>query len=643
MSFPATDRDGAAPERRGRVTDPLPEIKVILLEADPSAAERASRSLLASRRRRFAVRRAGTIEQALELLPDGAFGVVLVGVGPPPEAALEQIARLAVVAGNVPVIAIGDLPEDAIAVEAIRHGAEDYLLRRDALYPALPRILEYAAERRVMAERCRGLTERRTEAEALLSTVLEIVDVPTAIVDEGDRFVAVNPAFARAFGWSLAEMSGRPVRDLLRTGASHTGSDPLLCRDGAEIPVAVTVAAVPVAWRRWRVATFRPDALTGPGDPEAFERRFAELFGQRPGRMVAGRLQMIRLDKVRDTLGECWESRAERVLAFAESVIRARLSSEDMLARNRDGEFIVCFSRLTEEEAWFKAQAIEREIRARLIGEADDSCLADVVLETHAVEIEPEEAARPADIADLITAKLAREAERLRRDANRTLMRVFERCTLAPRPVLTAAGDPAPMAFAEFDAETRAQLGRVLLAAADEGPRLQSEIDMLRLGRAAAALYRGVGRDPGGMLIVEVSFGTLYGRTSREKYLSICRRLSEPVRHALVLCVCGIPANILPSRVTELMSALRPFARGRMVRLASPQLGNIGLRDSQVGLVALPSAVLDATVRHGGSALEKLLGELRLAGARLLADGAATRAEAAALARRVAADLVALD
>src|SRR5690606_39420264 len=56
--------------------------------------------------------------------------------------------------------------------------------------------------------------------------------------------------------------------------------------------------------------------------------------------------------------------------------------------------------------------------------------------------------------------------------------------------------------------------------------------------------------------------------------LSICRRLSEPVRHALVLCVCGIPANILPSRVTELMSALRPFARGRMVRLASPQLGN---------------------------------------------------------------------
>ena len=83
----------------------------------------------------------------------------------------------------------------------------------------------------------------------------------------------------------------------------------------------------------------------------------------------AGKIQLVHLAEIRETVGEHWQRYADRALDLAQIVLRERLTSRDVYTRHGDDAFIVIFRDLDEPEAEAAAAAITKEICDRLFND----------------------------------------------------------------------------------------------------------------------------------------------------------------------------------------------------------------------------------------------------------------------------------
>ncbi|MBI4800876.1 MAG: response regulator [Desulfarculus sp.] len=179
------------------------------------------------------------LSQALELLDGGGFDVVLSDLGLPDSQGLATITRLVERFPALPLVVLTGLDDEMVGVEAVREGAQDYLVKGDMGPELLLRTLRHAIERKKTQEELRQarkeleirvqertaeliranlqlqeeIAERvRTEAERLrLFTAIEQASEAVAILDAKAVIEYVNPAFERITGYSQAETLGRPA------------------------------------------------------------------------------------------------------------------------------------------------------------------------------------------------------------------------------------------------------------------------------------------------------------------------------------------------------------------------------------------------------------------------------------------------
>ena len=109
------------------------------------------------------------------------------------------------------IIVSGTIGEDT-AVEAMRQGAHDYLMKGNLarLAPAVQRELRDAVERQ----------ERKLAESALHLQIAALTAAANSIVitDREGTIAWVNPAFAALTGYTLAEAVGKNPRDLVKSG-----------------------------------------------------------------------------------------------------------------------------------------------------------------------------------------------------------------------------------------------------------------------------------------------------------------------------------------------------------------------------------------------------------------------------------------
>ncbi|MFN4090800.1 MAG: PAS domain-containing protein [Alphaproteobacteria bacterium] len=599
----------------------------ILLVGIAGGTEAAVRAALAGRAYgAFDVR-------AIPALPDDAAAVRCTAVraavvGATGEVRVDE-ARIQAVAAALPdaaVLVIGPAASDGVALAAIRAGAEDYLVEQTASIAALPRILSYAVERRAMSARVRRLSAQRRGVETLLSTAFELSATPMAMSETDGTIVIVNNAFADLFGWSVRMAAGKRLGHDALAGLGdpatvQPGPHRLQRADGTDVGVAVRRAVTALDDRSVVVWAFVPAANPAPNEASgASGAGLAALVGDGPRKLTAGRVQIVSVDEIREKFGARWERWAERVYDLAERTIRKRLADADVVTRSGDGTFLICFATLDEQAAWFKAKALQREITRQLLGEEGDDSLGRVVIETHEIEIAPEEAGCATDITTLIAAKLTREAERLRAEQQRILIDLYGRARLEMRRVATASGAQAPILVADFDWDTRMVLDRLRIASGDDS-RLVAEIDAMLLGRVAAALPSLLGRRPELLIVTTLHASTLQMRQLRDRFYGICRQLPDTYRRALILRVAGLPIDILPGRAAELLSPLRAMSRFRILVLRRPDLGGLPLRDCGVSLVEADWTMLAGVADSDPARVEKLQADLRLQRTHLVVSG----------------------
>jgi signal transduction histidine kinase len=83
-------------------------------------------------------------------LAKGGVDIVLLDMGLPDAHGIETVRRAHAAAPNVPMIVLTGLEDEALAAEAMKEGAQDYLIKGQIENRALPRALRYAIERHRM-------------------------------------------------------------------------------------------------------------------------------------------------------------------------------------------------------------------------------------------------------------------------------------------------------------------------------------------------------------------------------------------------------------------------------------------------------------------------------------------------------------
>jgi signal transduction histidine kinase len=108
------------------------------------------------------------VEAAVECLRQETFDLVLLDFGLPDSQGIETLTRIQRASGNLPVVALTGLDDLDFAVDVVRAGAQDYLVKGRFDGDLLIRTLNYAVERKRADEEVRRLnTELRTANETL--------------------------------------------------------------------------------------------------------------------------------------------------------------------------------------------------------------------------------------------------------------------------------------------------------------------------------------------------------------------------------------------------------------------------------------------------------------------------------------------
>ena len=111
---------------------------------------------------RFSIGNVGTLEAGLQRLRNERFDAILLDLGLPDSTGIETFNEVRAIAERVPIIILTQLNDEELAVDALRSGAQDYIMKDQIMNGTLVRAIRYAMERKSIEDR---LADRTREAE----------------------------------------------------------------------------------------------------------------------------------------------------------------------------------------------------------------------------------------------------------------------------------------------------------------------------------------------------------------------------------------------------------------------------------------------------------------------------------------------
>jgi two-component system cell cycle response regulator len=137
---------------------PVDVTKILLVEDNQGDARLIREHLAEIAELRFEVTHRETVAQALRALSESKPDAVLVDLGLPDAEQLGAVRQLRKAAPDVPLVVLTGLDDQAMALEALQEGAQDYAVKGKINATALSRILRYAMQRHHLQEELHNLT-----------------------------------------------------------------------------------------------------------------------------------------------------------------------------------------------------------------------------------------------------------------------------------------------------------------------------------------------------------------------------------------------------------------------------------------------------------------------------------------------------
>ena len=231
------------------------KIHILVIEDDPAYMNLLKLRLAAERKAVFSAVFADTLQKALERLKQEPFDLVLLDLFLPDSSGLDSLEAVRKQSPHLPVVILTALPDEDVGLQAVKSGAQDYLIKGEVDPHMFFRVIQYALERKRMEVYLRN-SEERTRL------IIETANDAFVAMDSSGLIVEWNRRAELMFGWPRGSVIGKTVADVIlppqhreahQEGIKHflaSGEGAILNRrvelnalhkDGREFPVELTV------------------------------------------------------------------------------------------------------------------------------------------------------------------------------------------------------------------------------------------------------------------------------------------------------------------------------------------------------------------------------------------------------------------
>jgi PAS domain S-box-containing protein len=226
-------------------------LKILLIEDNPGDA-RLIGEMLRESGREFELVQCGCLDDGLGEVMDDGMDVVLVNLNLPDCRGMETFDRLREQAPDLPIIVLTGVGDDRMALSAMQHGAQDYLVKGMTDPELLVRSVRYARERK-LAE----LALRHSETK--YRRLVENLNEGILTVDEDGRITFANPRMAAILRCPVEDLTGSPIAAFFDPAHEHstlqypirrqTGQQEefeldMLCSDGSRVHTLMATSPI---------------------------------------------------------------------------------------------------------------------------------------------------------------------------------------------------------------------------------------------------------------------------------------------------------------------------------------------------------------------------------------------------------------
>lgn len=177
-------------------------INILCIEDDPDDIAFLKRAIEGSRKNQTRLTCTGCLRDGLTFLDKEIFDLVLLDLNLPDSQGLETLRTLYRHTNLVPIIIISGSSDETLEIEAIKQGAQDYLIKGKTEGSIIARIITYTIER------FRTVQELHA-SEAQTKTIIENSTDGIIIVDKSGMINFVNPAAEILFGRKTGQLIGK--------------------------------------------------------------------------------------------------------------------------------------------------------------------------------------------------------------------------------------------------------------------------------------------------------------------------------------------------------------------------------------------------------------------------------------------------
>ena len=182
----------------------LDGIRVLLVEDNPGDARLFTELLRDAGASDLTLVQVDRLAAALDRLRCDSFDVMLLDLSLPDADGLDTLVRAHARAPKIPIVVLTGHDDEAVAVRAVRAGAQDYLVKGHVDGELLVRSIRYASERGRALE---ALERREEHYRSLIEHSLDLI----SILNQDGTIRYASPSHERLLGYPAGELVGRNV------------------------------------------------------------------------------------------------------------------------------------------------------------------------------------------------------------------------------------------------------------------------------------------------------------------------------------------------------------------------------------------------------------------------------------------------
>ncbi|MGH7768461.1 MAG: response regulator, partial [Candidatus Binatia bacterium] len=238
-------------------------IKVLLVEDNPGDARLLREALAETARTRFDWTHVDRLAEALRRLEEERFDIILLDLSLPDAQGLDAVVWAHGQVAHLPIVVLTGLENEELAVEALRRGAQDYLVKGKVDGNLLSRSIRYAIERKRAEEQIQESLRRLRalrEIERATTSTLDLNRVLDVLLQKIDLLLPYAATTVRLFNTATGLLEPIACRNLAE---NEWKSEP--GRRGRGLPNVVFEKKAP-----WTVRDLQAEPRVR--DPEFFRR-----------------------------------------------------------------------------------------------------------------------------------------------------------------------------------------------------------------------------------------------------------------------------------------------------------------------------------------------------------------------------------